>query len=593
MDMSAAALVSCPGFFAFYCFREEERMRGLQVGTLIGSRYRIVHKLGAGGMSSVYAAEDLQLGGKLRAVKVAYARAEDYECLAQEAGLLMALNHPQLPVITDFVAPNEEGIMFMVTDYVEGENLQHYFERNAKKLHMDDILRIAMQLCAVLDYLHRQSPPVIHRDLKPANVMLDRSGHLKLIDLGIARTYKFAQAGDTLQLGTPGFAAPEQAESGQSDARADIYGLGALLFYLLSGGQYYRATYPLQAGVLGREGAQFIPLLERMLDVRAERRFASVREADEALSTIAARSGHHAHAPRPGSGSLHYRSRPGSGQRTCVIAALSSGSGATFVAITLAKLLGSRRLSCCAIEHAVNEPEWHALLRSGAAAPLPELPPGAVDLRLSAAHTVWQEGTICWQALYPQQAATDGKISNNGASVDAGLGYVALSAAASREGSQASGWAGLAGLSAGNCPMGQWQSSGDHLNAEAVIYDLSGRFDAPECRALLEEADDCYFVADPLPAKWTPARLSLARQLSDTRRRAGRHTGWIANKDMPFRYRSEWLSLLPEPPEVIISQLTPEKWMQSLWSGKWATDNRGWNRQLSHELKPLWSRFLS
>jgi serine/threonine-protein kinase len=91
-------------------------------------------------------------------------------------------------------------------------------------------------LCNVLEYLHGRSPPVVFRDLKPGNVMLTPTSEVKLIDFGIARFFKPGQARDTVNLGTPGYAAPEQYGSlSQTDPRSDIYGLGALLHQMVTG----------------------------------------------------------------------------------------------------------------------------------------------------------------------------------------------------------------------------------------------------------------------------------------------------------------------------------------------------------------------
>jgi len=120
-------------------------------------------------------------------------------------------------------------------EYVDGNTLEtlltgqgHPFTEAKVRLWLD-------QLCSALTYLHSRHAPVIFRDLRPANIMLDRSGQIKLIDFGIARSFKPGKAKDTAQLGTLGYAPPEQYGQGQTDARSDIYALGATLHRLLTG----------------------------------------------------------------------------------------------------------------------------------------------------------------------------------------------------------------------------------------------------------------------------------------------------------------------------------------------------------------------
>src|ERR1700753_3581642 len=104
-----------------------------------------------------------------------------------------------------------------------------------RTLSVDEIVNIGLQLCDVLDYLHSQSQPIIFRDLKPSNVMRTDQGVIYLIDFGIARYFKPGKLKDTIPFGSPGYAAPEQYGKGQTTAQADIYSLGALLYYMLSG----------------------------------------------------------------------------------------------------------------------------------------------------------------------------------------------------------------------------------------------------------------------------------------------------------------------------------------------------------------------
>jgi WD40 repeat protein len=121
-------------------------------------------------------------------------------------------------------------------DFIEGETLEDHLEGlvNAR-VPVQKTLAIALQLCSVVEYLHTRQPPIVFRDLKPGNVMLTPSGHVYLIDFGIARHFKPGQEKDTTALGSSGYAPPEQYGKSQTTTRADIYSLGATLHQLLTG----------------------------------------------------------------------------------------------------------------------------------------------------------------------------------------------------------------------------------------------------------------------------------------------------------------------------------------------------------------------
>lgn len=213
----------------------------LAVGQTLQNRYRILGLLGQGGMGAVYLAADTRLGGKTIAIKemsdaslsTIQQRQQAIDAFRQEAQMLALLNHPNLPKVTDYFTEN--GKHYIVMEFVEGETLEDYLGRRGQQVSETEARGWAAQLCDVLGYLHRQNPPVIFRDLKPANVMLTPQGQLKLIDFGIARFFKAGKPGDTLVMGTPGYAAPEQHGKGQTDGRSDVYSLGVLLHHVLTG----------------------------------------------------------------------------------------------------------------------------------------------------------------------------------------------------------------------------------------------------------------------------------------------------------------------------------------------------------------------
>lgn len=208
-----------------------------KTGELIDGRYKILRKLGEGGMSVVYLAVNEKVNKHWAIKEVKKEGVENFETVHQrlltEADILKRLHHPNLPDIVDIIE-NEETFL-LVMDYIEGRQLESIVQEYGPQ-NEETVVNWGKQLCDVLSYLHSQNPPIIYRDMKPANVMVQKDGKVVLIDFGTAREFKESQAEDTLCLGTCGYAAPEQYEGqGQSDIRTDIYCLGVTLYYLLTG----------------------------------------------------------------------------------------------------------------------------------------------------------------------------------------------------------------------------------------------------------------------------------------------------------------------------------------------------------------------
>ncbi|NMO95957.1 serine/threonine-protein kinase [Paenibacillus lemnae] len=250
----------------------------LAPGMMLGERYRIVRKIGEGGMSCVYLAEDYKLPGKQWAVKESVHHHGTLNRVQEEANLLINLNHPRLPGIIDFFEPDESGYAYLIMDYIEGQTLEQYLKQCQGRVSTDFILMIARQLLDVLGYLHSHTPPVVYRDLKPANIMLKPDHTVSLIDFGIARNYTGLKEEDTVKLGTVGFAAPEQYGGGESDCRSDLYGLGALLLYMLTNRRFSEWLPGVKSSI--RESAPYplIPVIRKLLEHRPEDRYASAAE---------------------------------------------------------------------------------------------------------------------------------------------------------------------------------------------------------------------------------------------------------------------------------------------------------------------------
>lgn len=220
---------------------------GLVKGDIVKGRYEILRLIGGGGTSRVFLAADLRLSNKQWAIKEVDRRATDpagrpiEQCLASEAYLLSRLGHPGIVDIVDF--EKTEDYVYVVMDHVEGQSLDKVV-RDQGPQSEEDVQRWMLQICDAVGYLHRQNPPVIYRDMKPSNIMLHPDGYVKLVDLGVAREYKDEARKDTIAFGTTGYAAPEQYGKAQTDARTDIYGLGATMWHLL-GGEAPPVEFPL------------------------------------------------------------------------------------------------------------------------------------------------------------------------------------------------------------------------------------------------------------------------------------------------------------------------------------------------------------
>ncbi len=208
--------------------------------TILTNRYVIMEKIAQGGMGAVYKAQDRRLQGKIVAVKemsesaiVPAERKRVLDSFQREAELLARLGHPNLVRVTDRFQEREHH--FMVMEFIAGQTLGKMLEGRSEPFPEEQVLVWAEQLCDVLAYLHSQEPKIIYRDIKPANVMVvDGSDQVKLIDFGIARFFKPGKRKDTIEFGTDGYAPPEQYGKSQTDERADVYALGAMLHHLLT-----------------------------------------------------------------------------------------------------------------------------------------------------------------------------------------------------------------------------------------------------------------------------------------------------------------------------------------------------------------------
>ena len=228
----------------------------LPIGTVLDGKFKIVQVLGEGGMGTVYKVELVGRPGYYRAVKEllinlntgAEERRSAIERFDKEIDLLFSLKHPHIPSF--LLSFQERGNYYFVMEFVPGQSLDKMLEKNKGPLNEEDVIKWMMQVCEALSYIHSFNPPIILRDLKPGNVMVTPSGDVQLIDFGIARRFDPNKRTNTENLGTISYASPEHLGSltspgqrrspqnpgklVQTDARSDIYSLGATMYHLLT-----------------------------------------------------------------------------------------------------------------------------------------------------------------------------------------------------------------------------------------------------------------------------------------------------------------------------------------------------------------------
>jgi serine/threonine protein kinase len=263
-------------------------------GHMLHQRYRLLHAVGQGGMGAVYVAQDTQLGDRLVAVKeMSMSRLTPQEVplaveqFRREAHLLARLHHSNLPVIYEHFSENDRW--YLVMSFIEGQNLQAALDATpGHKFPVKEVVRIGIELCDVLEYLHTHTPQIIFRDLKPLNIMLTPKGHICLIDFGIARHFKQEQTKDTAYYYSVGYAPPEQYGQSQTSPLSDIYSLGATLHQMLSG--HNPANKPFQFANLQLVDptipVPLVKLVTQMLEMNEQARPASVAEIKAQLEKI-------------------------------------------------------------------------------------------------------------------------------------------------------------------------------------------------------------------------------------------------------------------------------------------------------------------
>lgn len=255
---------------------------GRKKDNIIFQKYRLIREIGSGGNSVVYLAHHVSLD-ILVAIKKVSKTPQNIESFINEANILKILKNSKIPLLYDI--QEDEKYHYLIEEYIEGESLVSYVS-NQKKISQELIIEYGIQLCEILKYLHGFCKgSIIYLDLQPKNIIVS-NGILKLIDFGNA-VYLDQNKKRKYFFGTPGFAAPEQYNGGGIDASTDIYGLGTILYYLVT------RKKPIKDGnhILDLKEINYISpnlkeIIQKCLKINPSQRFTTVFEVLEKLENL-------------------------------------------------------------------------------------------------------------------------------------------------------------------------------------------------------------------------------------------------------------------------------------------------------------------
>lgn len=532
----------------------------LRPGDWLGDRYRIIRMLGQGGMGAVFLAEDSRLPGKQWAVKEVAAKLLDRDLLADEARFLAECSHPGLASVADFLRPGNGHVCYLVMDYIRGETLEALRRRGAP-LGWETVSAMALELLEVLAYLHEGRPQaIIHRDLKPSNIMLDGQGRIKLIDFGTARHYKTAADRDTVCLGTPGFAAPEQLLGRQTDARTDLYALGAVMLYLLDDGMNSTdrdlpASERLSCLSIPSRLAGF---MERLLAENPESRYARAADAADDLADVLEKSGSSA-SPRgyPGLQGSARESISGSGAGSkkpwIVVGGITEGSGAGFVSVALARVLNRRQVEHAVVEHPGIHPDLYQTLFGEQYCPRGYSFPVETIRYVGGVRDCGHEPAPRWK--------------------DGATEWVPLPPAYHRD-------------------VTDWTREHTRQLLERTehplsIIDVGACWGEESVQWLCRQAAVVLLVCGPSPVHLSRPEAARVWHRLTQLREEGVRVQVIANRSCVFPGREEWLRSLPDRPAVHLPEIPTQEMLACQWTGKLAADRPKTLQVLEKALEPV------
>lgn len=252
----------------------------LSNGQLLDGKYQVIRTLGQGGMSTVYLCKNIRLENLWAIKEVKKEMMGQMDFLA-EPNILKNLSHPGIPRVVDIFY--EEDNLYIVEDYIKGETLQDYIN-NSNSKEPEQICRITLRICEIIEYLHSFNPPIIYRDLKPSNVMISPDDKVVLIDFGISRIYKHGEDKDTIYMGSKGYAAPEQYGIEQTCIQTDVYGLGAVMYFMITGKAPSALLEPLKDESYSSEiKLDLKRIVQKAMQIDIEDRYSSVEEIRKAI----------------------------------------------------------------------------------------------------------------------------------------------------------------------------------------------------------------------------------------------------------------------------------------------------------------------
>lgn len=284
-------------------FQAEKLIAGRWRGFLITDKYRLLERLGAGGMGQVYLCEHVKMGRRVALKILPVQQAEDQASLERfyrEARAVARLDHPNIVRAHDI--DHDDKLHFIVLEFVDGCNLHDFIRRNGTLRHERAAHYIRQ---AALGLQHAHEAGLVHRDIKPGNLLLDRQGTVKILDMGLARFFHEDSAAFIKEyevgyiIGTGDYIAPEQIVDSRVDVRADIYSLGGTLYYLLTGKSpfqdgtnaqkiiWHQVRHPKSLRVLRPDvPEELLRVFEKMIAKEPERRYQTPMEVAEALAPL-------------------------------------------------------------------------------------------------------------------------------------------------------------------------------------------------------------------------------------------------------------------------------------------------------------------